>query len=317
LRWVVKLCRGLHIADSSKKTYRSHHKIFLDFCEEFGLEPLLITEDELSLVVAHFSLGHTVNSVPSYLSALQNLFDSAGGGPLPRGPNFLLFHKGLKRLLGPADEVVRTQALGIEELVQILESLDREDPSDVGLGAQLVVAFFLALRTEDHTDGRLRWGDVYPQTDGSVEFLLPPGKSVRRFRRVAIAARVGVLSAMGWLASLAEVLPARARQPNCPVFPSFERGKGGVQRFSPLSRSKFISRFKQLVQRVLGCSPALYSGYSLRRGGVTELLMAGVPLPIVKKHVGWAPTSEAPATYYDHAGRLQMRLPTLAMGGRF
>jgi hypothetical protein len=113
LRWVVTLCRGLHIADSTERTYRSHHKIFLEFCAEFEMDPFSITEEELSLVVAHFTLGHTVNSVASYLSAIQNLFDSAGAGPLPRGPNFLSFQRGLKRLMGPADEVVRTRAIGI------------------------------------------------------------------------------------------------------------------------------------------------------------------------------------------------------------
>ena len=284
------------------------------FCAEFGLEPLLIDEDELSLVVAHFAMGHTVNSVPPYLSALQNLFDSAGAGPLPRGPKFLLFLKGLQRLLGPSDEVVRTRALGVVELLHILASLDRSVPEDACFGAQLVVAYFLCLRTEDHTDGRLKWGAIYPQADGSIEFLLVPGKSVRRYRRCAIDAKEGLLSATGWLASLAEHVPASARGAKAPVFVSFEPSRDGVCRYPPLTRSKFIARFKLAVQQVLGYSPALYAGYSLHRGGVTEMLSQGVPLPVVKRHVGWAPTSDAPMFYYDHHGRIQMRLPTKAMG---
>jgi hypothetical protein len=89
----------------------------------------------------------------------------------------------------------------------------------------------------------------------------------------------------------------------------------GRRLISPLSRSKFIARFKLAVRDVLGYSPALYAGYSLRRGGVTEMLSHNVPLPVVKRHVGWAPTSDAPMAYYDHHGRLQMRIPTAAMGG--
>jgi hypothetical protein len=259
-------------------------------------------------------MGHTVKSVPSYLSALQNLFDSAGAGPLPRGPKFLLFLKGLQRLLGPSDEVVRTRALGVDELERILASLDRKVPADACFGAQLVVAFFLCLRTEDHTDGRLRWGDIYPQGDGSVEFLLPPGKSVRSYRCCAIDTKRGLLSAAGWLASLAEHIPIWARRAGRAVFVSFESSRDGVQRFPPLSRAKFIARLKEAVQSVLGYSPALYAGYSLRRGGVTEMLSQGVPLPVVKRHVGWAPSSDAPMFYYDHHGRVQMRLPTQAMG---
>lgn len=155
MRWLVALCSRIHIAGSSRKTYAGHHKIFFEFCEEFGLEPLLINQDELALVVAHFAMRHTVKSVPPFLSALQNLYDGAGAGPLPRGPKFLLFLKGLQRLFGPSDEVVRTRALTVEELERILASLDRAVPEDACFGAQLVVAFFLCLRTEDHTDGRL------------------------------------------------------------------------------------------------------------------------------------------------------------------
>jgi hypothetical protein len=285
------------------------------FCEAFGLEPFQISEEELCLVVAHYAMGHTTTSVPGYLSALQNLYTSVGAGQLPKGPGFVTFLRGLYRLLGPADEVVRTRALGIDELETILRSLGVDDPNEVSFGAQLVVAFMLALRTEDHTDGRLRWGDVYAQADGSVEFLLPPGKSVHRFRRTAIAAKVGVLSAVGWLARLAEFLPPAAKGYNCPVFVHAYQARGGL-RFAPRSRSVFIARFKRAVSEVLGFSPALYAGYSLRRGGVTEMLTQNVPLPVVKRHVGWAPTSDAPMTYYDHQGRLQMRIPTAAMGRR-
>jgi hypothetical protein len=315
LRWMVSLCRRVHIAASSLGTYKGLQSIFMQCCKAFGLDPMTINQEELSWVVCHYALDHTTNSVASYLSAIQNLYYSAGTGAIPRGADFLLFLRGLKRLFSPADEVVRTRALGMGELEQILASLDTTDVNDVSFGAQLVVAFMLALRTEDHTDGRLRWGDVYAQPDGSVEFLLVPGKSVRRFRRVAIAPKVGLLSAVGWLARLAEFLPASAKRNNSPVFVRMTV-VDGRRHYSPLSRSKFIARFKKAVHDVLGCSPALYAGYSLRRGGVTEMLSSNVPMPVIKRHVGWAPTSDAPMTYYDHHGHLQMRIPTAAMGRR-
>ena len=52
LRWVVQLCRGIHIAGSSRRTYLGHHKIFLEFCSEFGMDPLLIDENELAMVTS-------------------------------------------------------------------------------------------------------------------------------------------------------------------------------------------------------------------------------------------------------------------------
>ena len=314
MAWLVKLCRSMHIAGSSRRSYHGLQKIFIDFCEDFGFDPLTVSEDELSMAAAHYVMGHTVKSVDSYMSALQDMYNNAGAGPLPRGPKYLHFVRGLKRLLGAADEVVRTKALGIEELQAILGSLDMTDVDDVSFGAEICVAFFLALRTEDHTDGRLRWGDVFPQADGSIEYLLPPGKSVRRYRRVATEARRGLLSAGDWLARLAALVPQATLAPNMPVFVSAVRTAQGGMRFPPRSRSKFVARFKRAVQDVLGFSPALYAGYSLRRGGVTEMLTRGVSVPVVKQHVGWSATSDAVMAYYDHSGRAQMRIPTAAMG---
>lgn len=313
LRWLVGLCRRLRLAHGSHRTYGGHQDQFVRFCEAFELDPLSVTDDELCMVGAYFAMGHTVHSVDSFMSAVQSLYNDAGAGELPRTARFLLFKRGLKRLLGPADEPTPTVALGVDELGLILISLDQTRPEDVRFGAQLTVAFFLALRTEDHTDGRLRWGDIYPRPDGSVEFLLPPGKSVRRYRRVAIAAKQGVLDALLWLRKLAALTPPADK--GGPVFVSFGPPTASG-RPRPLSRSEFIARFKAAVQTVLGKSPVLYAGYSLRRGGVTEMLMADVPVPMIKRHVGWAPGSDAICGYYDHAGVAQMRMPTAAMGTR-
>jgi hypothetical protein len=310
---MVTFCKSLHIAGSSRATYGGHHRIFLEFCETFGIDPLFLSEFELAMAVLHFAMGHTVKSVPPYLSALQYLYDEVGAGPLPRGPFFISFLRGLNRLLSASDEVVRTRAITIEDLATIVRSLDTKSPVEVALATQITLAFFLCLRTEDHTGGRLRWGDIYPQADGSVEFLLPPGKSVRHYRRVAVAARSDGLDVLTWLRRLAAVVPPEHRRAHSPVFVEFGASPDGRQHYPPVSRGAFIARLKLAVQRVLGYSPALYAGYSLRRGGVTAMLSAGAPVPAIKRHVGWQPMSEAIGLYYDHSGRYQMRLPTRSL----
>ena len=312
-RWMVKLTRSMDLAVSSQKTYASSQRKFLGFCEAFGIVPLAISEDELCQAVVDFALTRSSGSLDAYMSAIQKLYTLAGAGSLPRGPGYLLCRRGVKRLFGASDEPIRTRALGVSELRQLLESIDRTDPGEVCLGAQLVVAFFLALRTEDHTDGRLRLGDIRPKTDGSVEFLLPPGKSSGRFRLTAIAAKLGVLNALMWLRLHVANIPVRERGANKPVFVVFKPGGRIVTK----SRATFVAELKLKVASVLHCDPALYAGYSLRRGGVTEMLSAGVPLAIINAHVGWAPGSNAHCTYYDHSGRLQMRIATRAMGGAF
>jgi hypothetical protein len=318
LIWLVTMCMNLHIASSSRKTYEGHQKIYMAFCDAFDINPLAITEAELCRCCLHFALGHSVNSLPSYMSAVANLYVENGiVDGLPRGTMFIRFCKGINRMFCSADEVVRTRALGLEELVAILQAINLSCREQVAFAAQIVVAFFLGLRTEDHVDGKMLWGDVYPQEDGSVEFLLAPGKSVRRYRRTAIAARSGVLSAIDWLSRLAELTPPEARAADQPIFSTLRPASATAPAaYVPLPRSTFISRFKEAVRVVLKVDPVLYAGYSLRRGGVTEMLLSGVPVPMVKRHVGWAPGSEAVNAYYDHHGRLQMRLPTARMGNR-
>jgi hypothetical protein len=318
LIWLVAMCTTLHIASSSRRTYEGHQRIYMVFCDAFGINPLAITEAELCRCCLHFALGHSVTSLPSYMAAVANLYIENGiEGGLPRRTKYIQFCKGINRMFSSADEVVRTRALGMEELVAILQAINRSSREQVAFAAQIVVAFFLCLRTEDHVDGKLLWGDVYPQEDGSVEFLLAPGKSVRRYRRTAIAARPGVLSAIDWLSRLAELTPAAARAADQPIFSTFRAATHtATAAYVPLSRSAFIFRFKESVRAVLKIDPVLYAGYSLRRGGVTEMLMSGVPVPMVKRHLGWAPGSEAVDAYYDHHGRHQMRLPTARMGQR-
>lgn len=310
----MTLCRRLHISKSSRDTYNSSQRIFLAFCADFGKDPLAITEHDLCEAVVHFAMQHTVRSVASYVSAIQNLWMEAGLGDLPRGPAYQLTRRGLERLLGPADVVVRTRAISVAELKAIVDALNPACPEDIVFALELIVAFFLCLRTEDHTAGRLRWGDVYVQRDGSVEFLIPPGKSVRFFRHVACAARTDSLDVRLWLERLAAVVPAANRKAEHPVFVSFVAAGDGLVRYQAVSRNYFISDFKLAVQRVLGCDPALYAGYSLRRGGVTELLSRSCNMAAVKRHVGWTKDSNAVYDYYDHQGKPQMLNPTRLMG---
>jgi hypothetical protein len=311
----VKLCRRLHIARSSTRTYAASQRVFLQFCEDFNVDPWCITEDDLSLAVVFFAMNHTCRSVPSYLSAIQNLWTTEGLGPLPRGVALKHTVKGLIRILGSADVVIRTKALLVEELKCIIDSLDATNPTDIVFACECITAFFLCLRTEDHVAVRLRWGDIYVQADGSVEFVLPPGKRVRYFRHVALAARSDSLDLLTWLIRLCALVPSRYRSPQSPVFISFTPDSRGRLHYHSITRRAFIQRFKVLVEEVLGFSPTLYAGYSLRRGGVTELLKnCGGHLPMVKRHVGWSKDSNAVYDYYSHEGKAQLLRPTLGMG---
>ena len=124
-----------------------------------------------------------------------------------------------------------------------------------------------------------------------------------------VAARDDLLDLRTWLRRLASFVPAAHRRKRSPVFVLFNRGLPG----RPVSRQAFIARLKLAVRDVLQVSPELYAGYSLRRGGVTALIAAGVPESVIKRHVGWAPFSLAIHQYYDHASAQQKLMPTRAL----
>ena len=271
VRWMTGVARRMHIARSSRSTYESQHNVFLEWCEAFRVDPLALSAEQLSECVVHFAMGHTVNSVASYLSALQNFYDCHGAGKLPKSAEFYMVLKGLKRMLGAADVVVRAKAVSLEDVMHVVGSLDPAAPDDCCFAAELIFAFFLFLRTEDHVAGRLKWKDIYLQADGSVEVVLPPGKSSREFRTVALVARPDVLDAGLWLERLAACLPPSRWVGNFPVFVSFARTREGSCNYWAVSRGQFIERLKKAVQDVLGFEPALYAGYSLRRGVLLRL----------------------------------------------
>jgi hypothetical protein len=210
----------MHISANSRTVYEGKQKQFIKFCYTCGFDPYTLSEEELCMAVAHFALGHTVTTVGQYLSAIQNMWTSAGAGPLPRGQRFSRFIKGLHRLLDAADTVVPTRPISIDDLKHLIKSLDPAYAQNCSFACQLITAFFLALRTEAHTNGHMLWKDISVEADGSIEFFLRPDKNHSEFRRVAIAARTDCLDLLPWLRLLTASLPPAFQAPSRPVFVS-------------------------------------------------------------------------------------------------
>ena len=70
-----------------------------------------------------------------------------------------------------------------------------------------------------------------------------------------------------------------------------------------------------MVRGVLGYNPALFAGYSLRRGGVTALMSAPAPpaAEAINGHVGWAPGSRMQGRYFARDLPSQRRAPSAAL----
>ena len=56
---------------------RGHQDLFLAYCDALRLDPFSVSEEELCMVGAYFSLSHTVNSLDSFMSAVQSMWNDA------------------------------------------------------------------------------------------------------------------------------------------------------------------------------------------------------------------------------------------------
>jgi hypothetical protein len=69
------------------------------------------------------------------------------------------------------------------------------------------------------------------------------------------------------------------------IFPA-SRGKGRFDFGKTASGTWFRGRIKREVEKV-GLDPHYYSGHSFRAGGATDLFVARVPYPMIKKKGRW------------------------------
>ena len=136
LIWLVTMCMTLHIVSSLRKTYEGHQKIYMAFCDAFGITRWP-SRSRSSTGAACISRWVTRSTQGNDVYIIR-------------------FFKGINRMFCSADEVVRTRAPGLEELVTILQAINLSCREQVAFAAQIVVDFFLGLRTEDHTDGKIR-----------------------------------------------------------------------------------------------------------------------------------------------------------------
>ena len=77
-----------------------------------------------------------------------------------------------------------------------------------------------------------------------------------------------------------------------------------------MSDTDFISHVRRLLATISSCDPTTFAGHSFRRGGVSALLLAGVPEATIASHGRWK--SRAWTGYVDSQHSLRIRLAPTA-----
>lgn len=298
------------LAPSTWDTYRSAAHKFLEVCSAYGLAPKPVSFEPVSLLfVQHVVFERKCSaSLSGMLTGVLRIAAEERWGGLPSGHILQDQHfktladlrKGLIKHFPSEDKsrlpITANLLRSIYVNIHVRHMFDGATPSAV---LQLQWLYMLlchqgTLRKKEANN--LTWQDVhfvndsagrlrYARLDLRFTKTAPPGSPPMP---VYIVPRQDELDATQLLLSLA----ARSR----PSDLVFQRTPG--QAFEPGWVNQFIRSFMATVPGIAATDLHRYSQYSLRHGGTTDMLDAGVPFEMVMQQGRWKSLSWC---HYRHA----------------
>ncbi len=282
--------RQLSYAPNTQKSYNTHLKCYMNFCDIYGLTPLPISPLNVCRYAAYLAGIKKLasSSVPKYLNIIRVLCNEFGF-PNPMQECWFLEHviRGIKKEHGHV--VKKKLPITPEILLKIKLTLDMDSPINVAFWAACVVMFFGMLRKSNalvngvHNPLKhLCRKDVYMHQWG-LHMDLRWTKTIQDGSRV-----------------LQVPLPCMEGHPLCPtaaVVHAFKATKGAGSdspafcyivggEVIPLTYSVFVKMLKSILSK-LGYAAALYAGHSFRRGGATLALTSSVPGEFIQLLGDW------------------------------
>jgi hypothetical protein len=193
--------------------------------------------------------------------------------------------------------VQRKEPLKLIHLIELMRKVDINNRNDL-LGTTLL---FLG------HDGLLRLGEICSGlTTEDVEWAADHKSFSLRLKRSKCNRKDGVeyityVDRDGWSAvKLMEIFYNKHKLWNKHSTVNFQRNprsRSGLGDSSTRLVSKeWLRKYIKRSVTIIGLNPKLYSGHSLRAGGATDLFIAKVPYPIIKKFGRWK--SDCALIYY-------------------
>lgn len=282
---------SLSVAESTRQTYSSGEKRFLDFCSLYRLcPPLPAKEDTLIRYVSYLARSIKHSSIKGYLAAvrhlhIRNCFDLN----LKKLLRLQMVCKGIKRAQGSGTRVRLPITIEHLNLFFCLLAIPRTKNNDsVMIWAAMTLAFF----------GFLRLGELTCNTKFSNETHLSPNDIMflpdiasAKYMSIRIKAsktdpfREGHTIYVGATNSqicpvkaMINYLSARGTAPG----PLFKYLSGKL-----LTKDGLTAETRQLLS-FGGIDPSKYAGHSYRIGAATTAASAGLPQWLIKTLGRWS-----------------------------
>jgi hypothetical protein len=279
----VTFWRSHALSVSTRTSYASHLRRYLQFCNDYGLTAVPASYSIICRFAAYLGRSLSFTSVRQYLNIIRWIhLEAVLPNPLASNHQVDTLLAGMRRVKGSGSFKLPLSPAHIQG---IRGCLRLSSIKDAQFFAVITTCFF----------GLLRIGNVLPSPPlGSTNVLrvrdlrvCDKGMylQVRSSKTIQFRERVHTV-----------VLPYFPNHPLCPVtalknFLSLTgRRRPDESLFdvalAPLSASAFRSRLARVLA-LLNLSSADYSTHSLRRGGATWLCTAGVPLHVIKVLGDW------------------------------
>jgi hypothetical protein len=128
-------------AESTKTVYKSQLKCYIDFCVQYGCEPVPASQGTLVAYLAYLAKKLSATSIAGYLNVVRLLHLEAGlVNPLDGNWELSLIKKGINRQLGRPP--VQKLPITVDLLRVMYVFLDHHNARDVAFWAATLVFFF-------------------------------------------------------------------------------------------------------------------------------------------------------------------------------
>lgn len=271
--------------DSTRKSYNSGMTLFWKLRAHLNWEACT-PEAWLELVTLFIALlvhrGVAYGTVRVYVYGVRAWFmdDTYGGFDPCSSYRVQQCLTGARRIL---KDTPAPKLAFLFEFFAHIHSLMEDTFIDKRDWAMLLLSFFGLFRKSEVV--AIFWGQII-DIAGGMKVLVAESKTdpFGKGMYVHIAERDDIYCPKKALREMAKFVPPAQLVPSTPVFLASPKSAGA--KFTLLSKSAFVKRVKFWVEKI-GLNPKDFAGHSLRRGGATALLRAGVPPDRIQLQGRW------------------------------
>ena len=285
----------------TKKSYGTHLKRYLEFCELVNKPPVPATPQLIAQFAAYLARTIKPASVRQYLNIVRILhLDSGLKNPMEDNWFIQSTLKGIDRLLGTP--VNRKAPISPDVLVMIKSQLDLSNIQDSMFWAACLLMFFGLLRksnlfpnvaTQFNGEKQFIRSDFSALSDGSIMVSVKYSKTNQFHNRVFEVKLLCFDHVLSPVPAIHHAFRLCPLPKNAPAFVSCPTGKA-------MTGNEFNMKLKQLLF-IGGQDPSRFSSHSFRRGGACWALQCGVPGEVIQQFGDWK--SDAYKDYLDQIPR--------------